>query len=117
MLSNQTEKSEYHDAALVVGNDATNDTDVTKQSGHAVSKTDIDDRDNSNRTYQYKAVLLHEFISVEVSLIHFHIIKFSRLCVHRSYIQSLGFSFLLFPNFVSVFVRVSFSINSSIYLS
>lgn len=67
-----------------VGNDATNDTDVTKQSGHAVSKTDIDDRDNSNRTYQYKAVLLHEFISVEVSLIHFHIIKFSRLCASSS---------------------------------
>jgi len=63
-----------------IGN-ATNDIDPTKQSGHAISKTDIDVRDNSNRTYQYKAVLLHEFISVEVSLIYFHIIKFSRLCV------------------------------------
>ena len=48
-----------------VGN-ATNDIDVTKQCGHAASETDIDDHDNSNRTYQYKAALIHEFTSVEV---------------------------------------------------
>jgi len=40
--------------------ETTNGIDMTMQPGHAVPKTNIDDHDNSNRTYQYKATLLHE---------------------------------------------------------
>jgi hypothetical protein len=67
---------------------------MTKQSGHAVSKTDIDDYDNSNRTYQFKATLLHELISVDISWIQFHIIKIPAvfayyLCVAFCRLQNL----------------------------
>jgi hypothetical protein len=58
-----------------VGNIASG-IDITKQSGRAVSKTDIDDYDNSNRTYQYRATLLHELISVDLSWIQFILSKF-----------------------------------------
>lgn len=40
--------------------ETTNGIDMTMQPGHAVPKTNIDDHDNSNRTYQYNATLLHE---------------------------------------------------------
>lgn len=42
-----------------VGN-ATNGIGMTKQYGHTISKTDIDDHGNSIRINQYKATLLYE---------------------------------------------------------
>jgi len=57
---------------------ATSGNDITKQSVHAVSKTDMDDHGNNNRANQYNcnATLLHEWTSGDTSWIELMLSKF-----------------------------------------